>query len=84
MAQPDALALHTNNIKPHLANKGSLVGLLLAMLGLQALLQQCSLGLQSCSVALMLSYAGIPSCNGCGEVINGLVQGRDPEALHIS
>ena len=76
--------LSKQNIRPHLASKGSLVGLLLATLAFKALLQLCNLGLQSCSAVVMLSYAAIPSRNDCSEVINGLVQGQDPESLHIS
>lgn len=85
MAQPDALdAIGFIHIGPHLANKGGLVGLLLAALGFKTHLQLSDLGLHSCSAALMLSYAAIPGRNDCIEVINGLVQGHDPEGLHIS
>ena len=72
------------SIRPHLANKGGLVGLLLATLTFKALLQLGNLGLQSCSAALMLSDAAIPIRNDRSEVVNGLVQGHDPEGLHIS
>ena len=73
--------MHTG---PHLANKRGLVGLLLAALGFKTLLQLCNLGGQSCSAALMLSYSAIPGGNDCIEVMDGLVEGHDPESLHIS
>ena len=80
-------ALDTNKVlhaRVHLANKGGLVGLLLATLAFKALLQQYNLGFQSCIAALMLTYAAIPRRNDCSEVIYGLVQGHNPKSLNIS
>ena len=80
-------ALDINKVlhaRVHLANKGGLVGLLLATLAFKALLQQYNLGLQSCIAALMLRYAAIPRRNDCSEIINGLVQRHDPKSLNIS
>lgn len=68
----------------HLASKSNLVGLLLATLRLKALLKLFNHGLQSCCAAVMLSYAAVPGCNDYSQVINGLVQGLDPESLNIS